>query len=152
VLGPRGIGLTAGLALMLAAPGCGGGDDNDGDDERSVRAAYAQLQGRFEARDAKGVCARISVAAKEQVGSLGHATPTTCAKDVKQLFKWIKPAAAKRASRPRAMRVALDGEKATVTAGLTENATGRVRFVEEDGQWKLDSFFSITGPPAPDML
>jgi hypothetical protein len=139
------------LALMLVGvAGCGGDDSND--DEQSVRQAYTRLQASFEARDANGVCARISKGAKKQVGSLGHAQPTTCSKDVRQLFKWITADKAKRATRPKAMSVALDGEQAIVTAGLGEGARGRVRFVEEDGEWKLDSFFSITGPPPPDML
>jgi hypothetical protein len=149
VLGARRTGLATGLTLVLAAPGCGG-DSND--DEKRIRTAYTQLQGRFEARDSKGVCDRISEGARKQVGSLGHATPTTCVTDVRQLFKWIKPAGTSKAARPKVMAVAMDGEKATVTAGLGGDAHGKVRFVEEDGQWKLDSFFSITGPPPPDML
>lgn len=149
MLRARWMGSATALALAFAGPGCGG---DDGNDEQSVRAAYTQLQGRFEARDSKGVCARISKAAKEQVGSLGHASPTTCARDVRQLFKWIKADPATRGSRPKVVRVAMDGNKATVTARLSENATAPVRFVDEDGDWKLDSFFSITGPPPPDML
>lgn len=138
------------LAMALAAPGCGG--DGSQDDEKRVRISYKQLQTRFEARDSHGVCARISKAAREQVGSLGHAQPTTCPRDVRQLFKWVKKDDDGRTGRPKLIDVAIDGGTATVTAGLTDDTRGRVRFVEEDGEWKLDSFFGITGPPPPDML
>jgi hypothetical protein len=141
------------LAVAVTAPGCGGGDGpSDAEESKRVRAAYSELQSRFAAKDSAGVCARISRSAKEQVGSLGHAQPTTCVRDVRQLFKWIKTGGAGSAAKPQAMRVAMDGETATVTAKLSENARAPVRFVEEDGEWKLDSFFAITGPPAPDML
>jgi hypothetical protein len=141
------------LAAVLAAPGCGGGDDvSDAEQAKRVRSAYAELQDRFAAKDSQGVCARISRAAKEQVGSMGHAQPTTCVRDVRQLFKWIKADRARGAARPTATRVAIDGDSATVTAKLSDNASGPVRFVEEDGEWKLDGFFSNTGPPASDML
>lgn len=150
MLGLRRVWPATALALVLAGSACGG--DSGEDDAKNVRTAYTQLQARFEARDSKGVCDRISEAAKEQVGSLGHASPTTCVKDVRQLFKWIKAEPAGRATRPRAMSVAMDGGTATVTAGLPSAARTKVRFVEEDGAWKLDSFFAITGPPPPDML
>lgn len=140
------------LAAALAAPGCGGDKGSDADEAKRVRTVFVELQSRFAAKDSKGVCARISRAAKEQVGSLGHARPTTCVRDVRQLFKWIKAGGGGRGAKPRAMRVAMDGDTATVTAQLSENARAPVRFVEEDGEWKLDSFFAITGPPAPDML
>lgn len=149
MLGRTRIGLATALVSVLALPGCGGDDENE---EKRLRTAYAQLQDRFEARDSKGVCARISKAAREQVGSLGHAQPTTCARDVRQLFKGIEAEQAKPVAQPKAMSIAVDGDRATVTARLSENARGRVRFVEEDGEWKLDSFFGITGPPPPDML
>ena len=141
------------LAVVLAAPGCGGGDGaSDADEAKRVRTSYAELQSRFAAKDSSGVCARLSRAAKEQVGSMGHAQPTTCVRDVRQLFKWIKSGGTGGVSRPAVTRVAIEGDTATVTARLSDNASGPVRFVEEDGEWKLDSFFAISGPPAPDML
>jgi hypothetical protein len=152
VLGRAGLVAAVALAVAIAGPGCGGSRDDDSRDEaKRIRVAYTQLQTRFAAKDSEGVCARISKAAKEQVGSLGHARPTTCARDVRQLFKWIKPGGGASAQ-PKATNVAMDGDTATVTARLGDNASAPVRFVEEDGEWKLDSFFAITGPPAPDML
>lgn len=152
MLGRRGIGAAIALAVSLSGAACGG-DDGASDDEQAkrVRTVYGELQGRFAAKDSQGVCARLSKAAREQVGSLGHAQPTTCVRDVRQLFKWIEGGGGS-AAKPQPMRVAIDGDTATVTARLTDSARAPVRFVEEDGEWKLDSFFAITGPPAPDML
>jgi hypothetical protein len=143
---------TAALAALGAVQGCG---ETDGDERGRVRAVYAELQDRFEARDAHGVCARISSTAKRQVGSLAHELPTTCTRDIRRLFKWIKPNGSRpggstKRSRPRLVSVAVDGETATATARLDDEATGRIPFVDEDG-WKLDDFFGITAPPPPDM-
>lgn len=138
-------------AVVAAATGCGGGEGN-GDADEQVRTVYAQLQSRFEARDSDGVCARISKAAKEQIGSFGHAQPTTCVRDVRQLFKWIKLERPGGEAAPRLVDVAVEGDEAMATARLTPGADGRVPFVKEDGEWKLDNFFGITAPPPPDML
>lgn len=139
---------AAALIAVVAGQGCGGGTDGEAE-EKQVRSAYAQLQARFEAKDTSGVCARISRKAKRQVGSMAHTQPTTCQRDVRQLFKWIKTDAT---ARPKLLRVTVDGDKATVRTRLSESSTGRIPFVEEDDKWKLDNFFGITGPPSPDML
>lgn len=139
---------AATLAVITSVSACGGGG---ADEEPRIRRAYVDLQGRFEARDPNGVCARISEAAKEQVGSLGHAQPTTCVRDIRQMFKWVTQGAARDVARPKLMRVAVDGDAATITARLVGETTGRIPFVEEDGDWKLDSLFGISGPPPADM-
>lgn len=138
-------------AAIAVGAGCGGGEEN-GDADKQVRAVYAQLQSRFEARDSDGVCARISKAAKVQIGSFGHAQPTTCVRDVRQLFKWIKRERPGGPTAPRLVGVAVEGDEAMATARLTPGAEGQVPFVKEDGKWKLDNFFGITAPPPPDML
>jgi hypothetical protein len=156
VLAPNGLrirvsALVVSATLVGAGGGCGDGEQS-GDAGKQVRAAYAQLQSRFDARDARGVCARITEAAKVQIGSFGHAQPTTCVSDVRQLFKWIKPGRAESTTAPRLVKVTVKDEKATATARLTSDADGRIPFVKEDGEWKLDNFFGITAPPPPDML
>lgn len=148
----RATGALAALALTIGWAGCGGDDQQAEEAQKHVRTAYAELQSRFEARDAQGVCARISAAAKQQVGTLGHAQPTTCVRDIRQLFKWMKKDdAASAEARPRLVSVAVDDDGATATARLGANATGRIPFVDEDGKWKLDNFFGITAPPSADM-
>lgn len=137
---------------VAGGAGCGSDDDGNSDARKDVRAVYGQLQSRFEARDSQGVCARISKAAKRQVGSLGHAQPTTCARDVRQLFKWIKRDEASAGTPRKLVRIAVDGDEASGMAQVTATAQGRIVFVKEDGEWKLDNFFGITAPPPPDML
>jgi cytochrome c551/c552 len=131
------------IAVVAATGGCG---DDDAD---HVAAAFADIQARFAAQDARGVCSRITRRAQYQAGALGHAQPTTCERDVHDLFRWI--AIQSPSKSPKAVAVAVDGDYATVATALTSDAASDVPFVKQDGRWKLDSFFAISGPPPRDM-
>jgi hypothetical protein len=145
----RNVGAVLTLMAALGAAGCEGGGE-----EEQLKSAFEGLQEDFASHDAAGVCERVSERAKEQVGSLGHNRPTTCARDVRRLFGWVKDETALDAGGGRAPRFAaakVDGDEAVVRVTLTTYAKSRVEFVREGGEWKLDNFFGITGPPPIDL-
>lgn len=138
------------LLIMTIAAGCGASDADEDGTERDVRAAYAAVGKEFRAGDERGVCSHMSRGAARHVGLLGHGTPTTCQRDIRKLLKWID---FKGAEPPtgQVTAVEVDGDKASVTTKVSSYASSELPFVVEDGRWKLDNFFNITGPIPADF-
>jgi hypothetical protein len=142
------IAVLGALALALTASGCG---DEAKTPQEQVEQTFDDLRSDFADHDGEGVCGGLSASAQRAVGFLGHNRPTTCERDVRQLFKWIGSDRVKGAPAPEMAKVAIEGSRATVTATLNGSDRGEIPFVEEDGEWKLDNVFSVVAPPPADM-
>jgi hypothetical protein len=137
-------GLIAAAIGLLPAAGCG---DDESD---AVRAAFRELRRAFLTEDYGGVCARMSRAARREVGALGHELPSTCPQDMRGKMSAAILSPRDRAD-PKIESVEVDGDRATVLAMLGGTTPGVVRFVKHDGAWKLAQLFGTTAPPPPDI-
>jgi hypothetical protein len=129
-------------ALVLgSAAGCGSEEEPPPPEPRhALTQVVHRLQDRFEAEDVEGICALMARRAQTQAGKVAHATPTTCAKDVRKVLGMIdKGGGWLDADKPRVAAVR-EGADPTATLAVGD-WRGEVPFVREDGEWRLAGFF-----------
>lgn len=143
--------VVAALAATFVV-GCG-----ENDAER-VAAKIEALQTDLAAGDVAAVCANLAARPQRQIGSVGHdRRPTTCERDLRAFVKQLRTGAEltgaepfdpRRLRRPQLVRVDVDGDRALARMRLDGQPLD-VPFVEEEGRWKLDDLFVVTGPVKP---
>ena len=116
---------------LLAVPGCGGGDDDEGDAEQTVRDFVTATN----ERDSERFCGELVTQEflEQSTGAKGDEAEDACRKQLDAItgleVKLV-----------RIQRTVIDGDRARVTAILkTQGATGPqlLRLKEEDGDWRL---------------
>jgi len=114
--------------------------DDSADQAPRVLAALDAVQRAFTNGDLDAVCARLSVAAKNEVGEIAHGQPTACARDLRRFRRMIaKGSGWDSAGSPQPEGVTVHAGGATVLAELRDRSVD-LPFVEEGGRWKLESF------------
>jgi hypothetical protein len=146
----------AAVALVaLGAPACGGESDAE-----QISALIGNLQEDFAAERVGAVCAALGERPKIQIGTIGHETrPTTCERDLRKLLGGIDYTAFSRGEpvpdlrrnpKPEVVEVEVSGDSAMAHLSL-EGKPLEAPFVKEDGEWKLDDFWIVTGPVRRDL-
>ena len=115
-----------------------------------LRADVETLRRAYLEEDYRTVCAHMTAAAKREVGQLGHATPSSCPRDMAEKLSAAVLSRRDRVDPPIRM-VEIDGDRATVVAVLGGTTPSVVRFRREGGVWKLAKLFATTAPPPPDL-
>jgi hypothetical protein len=118
------IGIVAALLAAASAAGAACGGDADPGAEEQVAAALREVRASFAAGDVGGVCARTSGVA-------------SCDRTVRFLVDRAKRRGRGATAPGGLVDVRLAGGRATAIVGLKPRIPGAVRFVEEDGAWKL---------------
>lgn len=163
----RSIVLAAVVAAALAGASCGGDDEpsagTEARDEQPPRTTAAdtlsvpevppaesphpvtrdikRLRKAFLAEDIAGICALMTQSAKIGAGTAVHGTPTTCARDVRKLFRTIEKGSGwEYEGRPRVTGLSTKRNEATALMSLGQRLM-RVPFSKVDGHWKLNGFF-----------
>lgn len=131
---------VATLALALGGWGCGGGDEPAETPATGIRA----LQAAFAADDLAALCQRMTPAAREDAGSMGHGVPTTCRRDLRRALEMIEQGG-RWGAPPAIARVDANGDRATAILEQESGWQAAVPLVKEDGVWKLDAFFGTGG-------
>jgi ketosteroid isomerase-like protein len=161
------------VALTASLPACGdsgSGDSGSGDDGGGAEARQPAGGGRgserqrisavvramyddFAAGDANGVCAAMSVDARESValnvigGSTEAPGHRTCAES---FAKFVDAAAGsgvlESVEEIEVGDIAIDRELATVTVGIGDRS-GKVQLIKEQGDWRFDAAPGSSGSP-----
>jgi hypothetical protein len=123
------------LVAMLAAGGCGGGDEpaSDSDEEQAVIDAVTTFNQALEAQDGTAGCAVLTEEAQQYVQDF------TGEKSCEQAIDGFNVGPSDYASREVRV-VEIDGESA-VAQSVTKDGPIRVPLENVDGEWK------ITDPP-----
>lgn len=131
--------------LALGVSGCG-----DGESEREIRDVVSALHAAYLAEDYERVCDHLSASARLELGSIGHSKPTTCPADMRGRMSAAILSPRDMIEAP-IREIDIDDDEASVSAMLGGTTPGVLRFVHEDGEWKLAKLFSVSAPPPPDM-
>jgi hypothetical protein len=137
---------TIGLAACIA---CVGGCGSNGD-ERAIRATVVSLRQAYLTEDYRSVCAHMSAHARYLVGTFFHQFPTKCRRDLAESMSAAVLSVRDRAA-PEIRDIAVDGTDADVLILLGNTTPITLRFVKDNGTWKLNQVFGTTAPPAPDF-
>ena len=126
-------------AGALAATGCGGGSE-----EREAVAAAEAVTQAFARGDLRAVCARMTAAARRQIGTVAHGVPTTCPRDLREARALMFPAAASHKPAVRFVGARIDGERGLVQALVDGRARLDVPVARVGDDWRLASFVGTT--------
>lgn len=141
------------LALVFGAAACGDSEDEGsaaeqspapaegqgggGSDEDRIEAALREARRSFNAGDGPGFCSTLAAAGERQVKEFGssYRTKGGCAQVVDRFSGNVE-----RGQLPiEVVAIDVSGSKATarVRGGLAGSGVGSVRFVEEQGEWRI---------------
>jgi hypothetical protein len=135
-----------------AAGSSGAGDDANRPEpgvgktpeERRVAAVVSDMYRAFGARDAKGVCATMSRAARAQIAQTvpgGTTVPPedrTCAASFAKFLDAAAPSGLlERTLQARVTAVSVDGPNAVATVSFGA-ATGKMALRKEEGEWRMN--------------
>jgi hypothetical protein len=144
------------LGFALALASCGDSDDGDqgadaaredaaqadsattdGSAEEQIEATLKDVRRAFNAGDGRGFCDHLSAAGERQVRQFGAAYDTgkECPAVVVQFSKGVE-----RGQLPVEVEsVEVTGDKAVAktSGGLAGRGVGEVRFVQEEGEWRI---------------
>jgi hypothetical protein len=144
-------GLTAALALGLAA--CGGGDE-PANDVDAVAKMLREAAGAAAKSDGDGACDHLSYRAQTQIvlqtgGRLGN---TDCPGAVGRALLFMSPAERARLGRlvPSDIRLAGDSGSAVMRSPAGDGASpiiAPLSLAREDGDWKIAGFGENTQAP-----
>ena len=121
---------TALICLLLAVPGCGGGDDKK-DAEQTVRDFVEATR----TRDADKFCDELVTQEflEQSIGATGDRARESCKRELRAL-------SGLRVNLIRIEKTVVDGDTAAVTAVINrqgQRITQKLRLKKEDGDWKL---------------
>jgi hypothetical protein len=140
----KGLLPTAATAAAVAIVACGG----NGDPRAEIISSYEELTAAVLDRDAPTVCHGLTPRAREHVGLSGHLTSPDCVAGMRPMLQ----ALARGREAPRAHgRSDIDVAEISLRAVATMSIDGRrvkVPFAEQDGEWKLDSFYGLSPRPS----
>jgi len=136
------------LAVTIPVTGCG---SSSASDPEAVRAAFDDLAADLAAGDVDGACEAMTRSAARHVGTMGHNEPWGCRYNVREFLEQLGADAPESPYTPKAVSVSIEGDRATVVAKANGEWKVRLPFVREDGDWKADKLFGISGPVPMDM-
>ncbi|NLT07389.1 MAG: hypothetical protein GXY03_13920 [Solirubrobacterales bacterium] len=131
---------------MAVFAACGGGEGGGGttgspvgattSDRAEVRAAFERLARAFRAANGSAFCALLTESERKQVAQFGHAAG---------FGEWCPGVIAEAAGSARGhwgtgskrLGIEVDGRRATVVVREAGNPARELRFVRQDGNWKL---------------
>ncbi len=118
------------ICLLVAIPGCGGGDDKE-DAEQTVRDFVEATR----ERDADKFCDELVTQEflEQAIGATGDKANESCKREFSNL-------SGLRVNLVRVTKTEIDGDTATVTAVLErqgQRIRQELRLKKEDGDWKL---------------
>jgi hypothetical protein len=135
------------LCIALVLVSCGESQTVDIAAERErITEALDDARASVASGNAGRVCAELGAGARKQVSQVGHTN--ACHEGVAMLLKGLK-AGRKGMSMPNAevSKVKILGSEAVATLDVGGESI-RLPFTEEDGRWKLDSFYGLDPKPA----
>ncbi|HYI99589.1 MAG TPA: hypothetical protein VEX36_07945 [Thermoleophilaceae bacterium] len=139
-------GLAATVAsLLLIASGCGS-DDSQGssaDEENHIKQVFDRWQASFIAGDGDEVCSLLTTSAKQELlaakGSApGASAGASCEETVRAITRESNRAGLDQES-SRAVSVQIKGDTAIAMVSDAGRKAQPVKFVKQDGEWKLPS-------------
>lgn len=139
--------LGSALALTLAlASGCGS-DESDGSasggEQDEIKQIFDSWQASFIAGDGEAVCSRLTASGQREIVAAKQSAPgagsdASCEEVVRALVRQSKEAGLEQQP-SRAVSVRVDGDTATAMVSDAGRKPQPVRFVKQDGEWKLPS-------------
>jgi hypothetical protein len=110
-----------------------------------VTDAVNELQEAFLASDEKRVCARMTAAARNQMGQIGHEDPTRCPRDLHRVLGMIEKGGGWRhKGQPRVADVETHKDQGVATITRDDGWRAGLPFSKRSGAWKLDGFFGVS--------
>jgi len=126
-------------AITALATGCGG---DGGSDEDQIRTAVEDVQQAFADNDLEAACDRMTKAAQQHVGSIGHDPPAGCVKDLQAFAGFLKKGRTGAPNaHPAVTAVDIQGDRATARLRLGDAPPSEIPLRKDDGQWKLNALW-----------
>jgi len=135
------------LCIALALVSCGESQKNDVAATRDrIAEALDDVRASVSSGNAGRVCAELGTGARDQVSRLAHTN--TCLEGVTMLLKGLKTGRkGTRMPNAEVSKVKISGRGAVATLDVGGESI-RLPFTEEDGRWKLDSFYGLNPKPS----